>query len=70
MAGVVGVGSGELVTKTALFPWARGGHMEVVKGGEGGVGGIKNHSTQQLNPIPLIPAGMPERQTPIGLRLN
>lgn len=30
----------------------------------------KLHSAQQLNPIPLIPVGMPERQTPIGYYLN
>lgn len=46
------VGSGELVTKTALFPW-RG------VGGGGAAGALKNHRTQQLNPIPLILAGMP-----------
>ena len=64
------VGSGELVTKTALFPLpGRRGHGGGWRGGRGR-GGIKNHHTQQLNPIPLILAGMPERQAPIGLRLS
>lgn len=51
-------GLAELVTKTTLSPYA------------GGAVGIKNHRTQQQNPIPLILAGMPEQQTAIGLRLN
>lgn len=32
--------------------------------------GIKKHHTQRLNSIPLIPAGMPQRQMPIALSFN
>lgn len=58
-----------VVTRQGWLGWlGRAGHKDRTLSTVGEEGeGIKNHRTQQLNPIPLILAGMPE---PGSLRLN
>lgn len=55
--------------KDSALAWAGGGRVGAHAGGAGWRG-IKNHSTQQLNSIPLIPAGMPSATNTTALRLN
>lgn len=58
-----------VMTRQGWLRWlGRAGHKDRTLSTVGEEGeGIKNHRTQQLNPIPLILAGMPE---PGSLRLN
>lgn len=58
-----------VVTRQGWLGWlGRAGHKDRTLSTVGEEGeGIKNHRTQQLNPIPLILAGMSE---PGSLRLN
>lgn len=58
-----------VVTRQGWLGWlGRAGHKDRTLSTVGEEGeGIKNHRTQQLNPIPLILAGMPE---PGSLCLN